>query len=162
MSIEFNIDEIFEMAERIERNGAMFYRKAAENTELTSSKGLLLKLAKMEDDHEHTFTKMRSRYSSSEWQNDPIQPDDEVALYLRAIADGHVFNVRTNPVDDLTGNETMEQILRTAIKLEEDSIIFYLGMKDIVPDDLGRQHMDKIIKEERAHIVILSRELANL
>ena len=30
--ITFNPDEIFEMAEQIERNGAKFYRKAAERT----------------------------------------------------------------------------------------------------------------------------------
>jgi hypothetical protein len=30
MSFEFNADEILEMAEQIERNGARFYRKAAE------------------------------------------------------------------------------------------------------------------------------------
>ena len=30
MSYEFNADEVFEIAERIERNGARFYRRAAE------------------------------------------------------------------------------------------------------------------------------------
>lgn len=160
--MEFNADEIFEMAERIEKNGARFYRKAAENTELTSSKGLLLKLASMEDDHEHTFSKLRRKFARKEWQTEPVQPDDDVALYLRAIADGHVFNVKSNPVDDLTGNETLKDILKIAVGLEEDSIIFYLGMKDIVPQDMGGDFVDKIIKEERAHIVLLSRELAKL
>lgn len=32
MSFNFNADEIFEMAEEIERNGAKFYRKAAEGS----------------------------------------------------------------------------------------------------------------------------------
>ena len=31
MSYNFNADEIFEIAEQIERNGANFYRTAAEN-----------------------------------------------------------------------------------------------------------------------------------
>lgn len=160
--MEFNADEIFEMAEKIEKNGAMFYRKAAENTELTSVKGLLLKLASMEDDHEHTFTKLREKYSRKEWQTDAFQPDDEVALYLRAIADGHVFNVKSNPVDRLTGNETMKDILKIALGLEEDSIVFYLGLKDMISPDMGGEFVEKIIKEERAHIVLLSRVLAAL
>jgi hypothetical protein len=29
MSYDFNADDVFEMAEQIERNGAVFYRKAA-------------------------------------------------------------------------------------------------------------------------------------
>ena len=31
MSYDFNADEIFEIAEQIERNGAKFYRNAAES-----------------------------------------------------------------------------------------------------------------------------------
>ena len=30
MNYDFNADEIFEMAERLEKNGAAFYRNAAE------------------------------------------------------------------------------------------------------------------------------------
>ncbi len=32
MAISFNLDEIFEMAEQIEKNGASFYREAARKT----------------------------------------------------------------------------------------------------------------------------------
>ena len=31
MGLDFNADEVFEIAEQIERNGAEFYRTAAEN-----------------------------------------------------------------------------------------------------------------------------------
>jgi len=162
MKQSFNIDEVFEMAEQIERNGAKFYRKAAERSDFTSSKGLLLKLAEMEDEHERVFGKLRSRFSQNQWQAYAAAPDDEVTLFLRAIADGHIFNVKANPVEAMTGRENLEEVLRTAIKLEEDSIIFYLGLKDAAPEDQGRDVIDKIIKEERGHIVILSRELARI
>jgi len=162
MNQTFNLDEIFEMAEQIERNGAKFYAKAAEHTKLTSSKGLLLKLADMEAEHEKTFAKLRRRFSRKEWQTAATQPDDEAALYIRALADGYVFNVNDNPLDTLNGSQTMHNILRLAVKLEENSIIFYLGLKDITPQNFGRDLIEKIIKEEQAHIVMLSRELANL
>jgi len=45
MSITFNADEIFEIAEEIERNGAKFYRDAAQNAKNASIKELLLDLA---------------------------------------------------------------------------------------------------------------------
>ena len=44
MSITFNADEIFEMAEQIERNGATFYREAAGNTLDADVKEMLLSL----------------------------------------------------------------------------------------------------------------------
>ena len=51
MSITFNADEIFEMAEQIERNGAKFYREAAENASDADVKEMLLSMAAMEDGH---------------------------------------------------------------------------------------------------------------
>ena len=45
MGIQFNADEIFEIAERIEQNGARFYRKAAGNTADDKSKKMLEQLA---------------------------------------------------------------------------------------------------------------------
>jgi rubrerythrin len=89
-------------------------------------------------------------------------PYGEAILYVRGMADGHVFDVRKDPSERLTGKETMEDILRTAIGLEKDSIVFYLGIKEIVPERLSKQRIDDIIKEEMGHIAILSQEMAGL
>ncbi|GAI05715.1 unnamed protein product [marine sediment metagenome] len=45
MGTTFNADEIFEMAEEIERNGAMFYREAAANTSDNETKRKLRRLS---------------------------------------------------------------------------------------------------------------------
>ena len=42
MSYDFSADDIFEMAEQMERNGAKFYRTAAENAADTSAKEFLI------------------------------------------------------------------------------------------------------------------------
>ena len=56
----------------------------------------------------------------------------------------------------------MEAILKAAIQAEKDSIVFYLGMKDVVPPTLGGDKVDKIIREERTHLTTLSRRLMDL
>ena len=56
----------------------------------------------------------------------------------------------------------MRDILKAAIEAEKDSIVFYLGMKESIPEAFGRQKMDAIIKEEMEHIRILSKELVAL
>lgn len=162
MSIDFNADEIFEMAEEIERNGAKFYRKAAEGREDMHSQQLLLDLAVMEDEHERLFTAMRKDLSKEERASDVFDPYGEAALYLRAMADGVVFNVSEDPSEKLTGSESMEDILRTAIELEKDSIVFYLGMKDLVPERLGKPKVEGIIREEMKHITDLNKALKGL
>ncbi len=161
MGIQFNADEIFEIAERIERNGARFYRKAAENTSDARAEKMLLKLADMEDDHEHTFSSMRAQLEPGEKQPAQFDPDDELLAYLHAFADGHVFDTKTDPAAALTGSETVEQILHQAIGMEKDSIVFYLGVRDIVPASVGRERIEAIIDEERSHIATLARELSD-
>jgi rubrerythrin len=46
--------------------------------------------------------------------------------------------------------------------MEKDSIVFYLGMKELVPERLGKNRIDGIIKEEMGHLASLGTELATL
>jgi len=162
MSIRFNADEIFEMAERIERNGARFYRQAAEGFKDADSRQKLFNLAAMEDEHEKIFHSMRADISGQEGVISGFDPNGEAALYLQAIADGKVFDVRKDPTERLTGKETVEDIYRMAIGLEKDSIVFYQGIKEMVPERLGKDRIEAIIKEEMGHITLLSKELVAL
>jgi rubrerythrin len=162
MSIPFNADEIFEIAEQIERNGAGFYRRASQGFADSPARQLLLDLAAMEDEHERVFAAMRAELSPEEKEPTALDPYGEAALYLRGMADGHVFDVRADPAKRLTGKETRGEILRTAIGLEKDSIVFYLGIKEMVPERLGKHRVDAIIKEEMGHIAVLSKELSSL
>lgn len=153
MGLDFNADEIFEMAEQIEKNGAIFYRKAAESVE-GEEKEFLLELAKMEDDHEVTFAAMRKELTAKEKATTTFDPEGEAAMYLAALADTRVFfEKELNPTN-------MVDILKAAVMAEKDSIVFYLGMMDLVPDKLGKDKINDIIKEEMAHIKLLSNRLA--
>jgi rubrerythrin len=151
----FNIDEAFEIAEQIERNGARFYRKAAALFEATRAKSLLLDLASMEDRHEKIFTEMRQELKKKAGMEDTYI-DEEPAQYLKAFAGGYVFPISKDPSEKLTGNEKLEDILHFAIEIEKDSIVFYLGIRDVMPEELGRFDISKIIKEEMRHITFLS------
>ena len=166
MSYDFSADEIFEMAEQIERNGSRFYRKMAENISDKSIRELLLDFAAMEDDHERVFASMRADLSDKEREPRVFDPEDEAALYLRALADLRVFNEKTEDgfvlPEDLSESEKGIKVFREAIKQEKDSIVFYLGMKGLVPESLGREKIDSIIKEEMKHIRLLSNKLASL
>jgi rubrerythrin len=56
----------------------------------------------------------------------------------------------------------MKEILKAAIEAEKDSIVFYLGMKEAVPEKHGKRRLDTILKEEMGHIRMLSKELMAL
>jgi rubrerythrin len=160
MGVTFNADEIFEMAEQIERNGAKFYRFAADK--LSAARQVLLDLAAMEDEHEKTFADMRAQLSGREQEAMVFDPDDEASMYLQVVADGHVFDVKADPAERLKGKETAEDILQEAINLEKDSIAFYAGLKECVPPRAGRDKIEGIIREEFGHIATLNEKLSAL
>jgi rubrerythrin len=161
MGVQFNADEVFGMAEQIERNGAKFYRKAADGAAGETSREMLLKLAAMEDDHEKTFAAMRADLSQTEREPMVFDPEGETGMYLNAMADGYVFDVRTDPSEQLSGDEPVEHVLKTAIGLEKESVVFYQGLKQMVPEDAGKDRLEDIINQEMGHIALLSRELAS-
>ncbi len=160
MGMPFSADEIFEMAEQIERNGAKFYRAAAKK--LPAVGQVLLDLAAMEDQHEKTFAAMRAELSASEKEPLVFDPDGQAQAYLRVMADGHVFNVRIDPAKLLAEQKSPQDILKTALGVERDSIAFYVGVRDGVSRKAGKDKVEAIIKEEMSHIVILSQKLAEL
>lgn len=164
MSYDFNVDEVFEMAEQIERNGAKFYRRMAENISDISIRELFLDLAAMEDEHEKTFVSMRKDLSDQELKPTVFDPEREAALYLRALADLRIFDKEGKEdfilPEDLPEGEKTRKVLRVAIDLEKDSIAFYLGMKELVPERLGKNKIGDIIKEEMGHIRLLSNRLS--
>lgn len=160
MSMPFNADEVFEMAEQIERNGSKFYRRAAEK--YPAMRPLLLELAAMEDKHEQTFARMRTELAAQEVEAPVFDPDNEAQMYLRVMAGGHVFNLKADPSEKLVEVETAEDLLRMAMGVERDSIAFYVGLKESVSQKAGKDRVEGIIKEEMKHVAILNEKLDTL
>jgi rubrerythrin len=156
MMYDFNADDVFEMAEQMERNGVDFYSTAAKSVSDDDAKSLLLEFAEMEKNHEKIFADMRKGLGSGEKQKTVFDPEGEAVQYLRALADTRVF------FDKKIDVSSLENILKDAITAEKDSIVFYLGMKEAVPENMGKQRLEGIIKEEMGHIRMLSGKLAKL
>ncbi len=156
MSFTFNADEIYKMAEQIERNGAKYYRRAAEFAKDTETKEAFLNLASMEDDHENTFAAMRAKLTDEERKEITYDPEDLGGRYLKALADGRVFDMSKDPASLLTGEESISDVLHTALGMEKASIAFYTTMKMYVSDAMGRDKIENIITEEISHITIIN------
>ncbi len=156
MAYDFNAEEVFEMAVQIEKNGAAFYRKAASLQEDAANKAFLETIARMEDRHQAGFEDMKKTLSDMEKAQTVFDPQEELVLYLKAMADAHGGEGNPDAAAQLTADDTMAEIIETAIGLEKESILFYVGLKDIVPPKLGRDKIDDIIAEEKMHIAQLS------
>lgn len=165
MAFTFSADEIFQMAEQIERNGSKFYRHAADRARDGGLRQRLLKLAEWELKHEQRFRALHAELTPKDREPTTYDPEGQAGLFLQAMADGHVFNVNEDPTQVLSGQETMPALLKIALGLEKDSIVFYLGMKKMIVPPAGREaedRMDGIIHEEMTHIGMLNTELRGL
>jgi len=161
-SYDFNAEEVLEMAVRIEENGAAFYRKAASLQSDATNCQFLEKLASMEDRHKVVFEKMKKSLSETEKTETVFDPEGPLSLYLASMADRHSGEGSPMVAEALTGEEKMDEIVTIAIGLEKESILFYDGLRDMVPLKYGKGKIDEIIREERKHIVQLSAFLKGL
>jgi rubrerythrin len=156
MAYAFNANEMLDLAIRIEENGGRFYRKAAQLQSDPENQALLDQLATMEAHHKLTFETMKKGLSEAGKTATVFDPLEESGQYLAAMADAHGGEGSPAIADTLTGKESIVQIIDIAIGLEKESILFYLGLKDMVPPEYGQEKLDQIIREEQRHLTQLS------
>ncbi len=154
MDTGFNAEEILEMACQIERNGASYYRQAAALVTDENSKIVLLDFANMEDDHEDVFEKMKVNLGSNPIPNEILTP--EAISYLRIIADRHIFPADKKPDADIKPDTSLKNILLHALKMENNSILFYLGLMEAMPAEWGHDKIRSIIREEMKHVALIN------
>ncbi len=91
MEYTFNIDEIFEIAVQMEKNGLEFYQKAADEAKDPDVKKLLHDLSTMENQHKKTFSDLRTKLIEAKELDSFYDPQGEGVLYLQSIANSQVF-----------------------------------------------------------------------
>ena len=161
MVITFSVDEIFEMAEEIERNGANCYREAAGRASDEETKKMLLDMAATEDEHLKTFQNMRKEFLA-ENKMATLDPDNRSVIYLQTMADARGWEGRISPLQELSGNETAKEIVEIALNSEKESVVFYFGLKGLVSDKDDKEKIEEIIIEELEHISSLLQKLKSL
>jgi rubrerythrin len=159
----FSGAEIFQMAQKIERDGLHYYRQAAEKfAKDRELRAVFERLAQMEEKHERSFAKLRELFFGPNASGKHAEYDDLAAAYLNALVENKVFKL-DDTIDQVARALTSPiDALETAIAQEKESIIFYVGIQEAVLADEGKQAIGQIIREEMTHLMILSGELSRL
>jgi rubrerythrin len=148
-------DDVFAMAVRIEENGKTFYSGAAEMATDPAAKTLFSDLSAMEAGHVEAFKSLRSTLPDSDLSNIVWDPEGLAESYLQATADTHIFTVEVAQ-SRLEKIKTPAEVLDMAIQFEKDSVAFFVGMKELLPDPAGKGEVDKLIRAEMEHITMLA------
>ena len=159
MSISFNADEVFEMGMDVETNGEAYYRKAAELSKNEEIKKVFLRLMEEEKKHYETFKELREALPPKSAQPTIVDPEGQEYLYLDALVKSRIFN-NVHEAEELASKVGDEiEALRAALAFEKDTILFFQMMKSMTREDLGRNEIDRLIGEERKHVVWISEEI---
>ncbi len=150
-------NDVLEIACEIEENGEVFYRKAAQRIGDDRAKKVLTDLAEMEVTHQELFRKLQKTLDENKKDRGELSRDKPVSEHIRAFAAGHIFDLKADHTSLLNREViSITEILDKAIDLEKDTVIFYLGFRDVLTSELGEDYLTRVINEEMSHIYLLS------
>jgi rubrerythrin len=158
MASLLSLDEVMAMAIQMESKAAAFYRRASGAKTAASVRALLAGLAAMEDEHRKTFDSMRRKASESASKAPRADLAGEGGLYLAALASGLRIEGAGGAAGPLQGGEAFGQVLETAVEMEKEAVLFYIGLRDVMPA-AERSWLERIIGEEKKHLATLAEEL---
>jgi rubrerythrin len=152
MGTAFNASEIFEIAIQIEKHGEMFYRHAASICDDKKTRELFEYLAGEETKHAKIINGLLSKIDHYE---PPEKYPGEYRQYLTAYSENLVFS-DAEFEKEIAKIDNVADAVEFAIEKEIESILYYLEMRNLVPEGPQRDQIDKLVEEERRHYLRLS------
>lgn len=158
MTHKLNIKEVFEIALQMEKDGVDFYKNAAAKTDDSDIRKVLTELSEMENGHYSTFESMLAQLVKDVAPED-FDHDSESAKYLQAMVAGKIYTPDDISAAELAKAADICSILGKAVLLEKEAVIYYLGIKNFIPERLGKERIEAIINEEISHVNFLTETL---
>ena len=160
----FSILEAVEVALMMEEEGIRFYGLAEKKAGDPEIKKLFSFLRDKEHQHIETFRRLYGDLSARE--GDPDAElwllDTEVSSYFRAAVDATVFPTKGSAEQAIAGLHGVNDVLRLALRFEKESILFYHEMLANAPWPEAKELLEKVIAEERRHVVFIHEKLTSL
>lgn len=151
----FLANEIFDMAVQFEKNGESVYRSAASRVSDPALAALLEWMAEEESRHADGFVRLNRKQAGG---GDPFSRELSRELLNEMIGE-QSFSLGEV---DFSAVDHQNDLIRTFIEFEKDTIIFYEMLTPFIEDVETRASLETIIEEENSHIdrlkVFLERE----
>ncbi|NCB37290.1 MAG: hypothetical protein EOM80_00840 [Erysipelotrichia bacterium] len=164
--MQFNTEELVEMAIQIEKNGREYFVAMSEKSNNSEVKRVFENLAKEEASHLENFLEIREKLFENQQEDFQIADEyntPEMFTYLNAMLDGKVFpNIHSHAE---LANEIVsdEQAVYHAIGFEKDTVLFFSEIMGLLgSEDKNRPFLQELIRQEKIHIARLYTLLGNL
>ena len=142
----FTVADIREIAVQIEKNGEAAYRQAAGMVKDKAVSEIFAWMAEEEKRHGAFFTAIASDEPLSEEQRELEKMGRQL---LQEMVVDQTFSLDK---EMLLKTEDFEEALTQAQVLEQDTIMFYEFLLNLVSDEESRQQLQQVIEEEKRHV----------
>lgn len=140
--------EIVELGIQIEKNGRDFYNAVIEQSKNQKAKETFKYLAGEEEKHIAVFQNI---LDSVHKYKPPESYPGEYFAYMNALARDYVFTQKDKGREIAKNVKGDKEAISLGIGFEKDSIIFYVGMKKVVPE-YDHKIVDRLITQEQDHL----------
>jgi rubrerythrin len=148
----FSPQEILTMAVELEKKGMAFYEELLQRATSSSAKEAFSLLRDEEEKHLEFFSSLLGEIDD---RTEFIDTMEEVESYLRAIVEDGVLGKVLRGVGVPSPQADLIEAISFGIEVEKESILFYQGFADFVPQ-AKMEWLQKVIDEERRHFVYLT------
>jgi len=150
----FTLNDIINLAIRIEKNGEEAYRKAQEEVSNPSLAAMLKWLAEEEVEHEKWFTRLREKVATV--PEDP-RLEEMGKTILGGVLGDQSFSIKDA---DFSKIEDVNSLLELSVEFEKDTILFYEMLSTFIEDKETLSQLDEIIEEEKHHVELIEEFLS--
>lgn len=142
----FTMDDLLEMAVKMEKNGETVYRNALKKIRQKNLTDLLTWMAAEEAAHGQWFLDQKNRLSMKPEEKDLKK------MIPRVLTD--MMGEKTLSLDDVEFDRiaTPLELLNTFIEFEKETIRFYELLEMFIEEEDVVEGLKKIIREEKTHV----------
>lgn len=148
MSNIFSGAEVVEIGIQIEKNGRDFYNALVQKSKELKSKGIFEYLAKEEERHIKAFQGILDKLQNYE---PPQTYAGEYVAYMNALAGEYVFTQKDKGEEMASRVKSDREAINLGMGFEKDSIVFYEGIKKVVPE-YELKVINELITQEQEHL----------
>ena len=154
--ITTTIDEILNLAEKIEKLGLIYYEKSAENCNLSQESSDLLNFLKNEEaEHAEKFSDIKKKLDNK-ILNYKVQmkvSDRQMELFNQE----NFMNKIEKILKSICNSESEYDIIKASIKFEKETYQFYKNLSEHLKSIKLKNIIDKLAEEELEHVNLLNR-----
>jgi rubrerythrin len=140
--------EVVEIGIQIEKNGKDFYSALAKQSKNPTAMEVFKFLSGEEEKHIKAFQGILDKTDKYE----PLGLDaDQYYAYMNALASEYVFTQKNKGEEIAKTIKADKEAIDMGVRFEKDSIVFYAGIKKVVPV-YDQKIVDELIIQEQNHL----------